>query len=231
MLYYLVLVCAGLGVAALLFGALQSVAHYQGRAVGGALEMGGPFAAFIIFLVVSWKLVPSTSDFSATIYVHGAGGPQDVVLRNSGQVVLDLGSNRRQEPIGDRGQAYFPSIPSNFRGQQVYASVEANAFEVEAKGYHLVLNEDGVYLPVSRKSGTVVGRVQNEQGASVESATVNILNIEARVDRRGFFKLVVPGRSMRDPLTIRATALGYLPASYPVVAGGSDAIIVLRRKQ
>jgi len=28
-------------------------------------------------------------------------------------VVLDLGPNRRREPIGDRGQAYFPALSEN----------------------------------------------------------------------------------------------------------------------
>ena len=57
------------------------------------------------------------------------GGPQEIVLRNSGRVVMDLGLDRRSEPIGENGQAFFPAIPANFRGQNVHIAVESANFE------------------------------------------------------------------------------------------------------
>jgi hypothetical protein len=77
--------------------------------------------------------------FPLTVYVHGKDGPQDLVLRNSGDVLLDLGLDRRRQPIGSEGQAYFPAIPPNFQGQEVPIGVESATFELSIHNKGIIL--------------------------------------------------------------------------------------------
>lgn len=127
--YYLVLILIGLAAAVILFGVLSSYATYKGRVLSGTLTLGGPIVCFALVVVGGYLFRPKPFTFPLTVYVQGAGGPQDVVLRDSGRVVLELGPERRPEPIGAEGQAYFPAIPANFRGQEVPAWVESDTYE------------------------------------------------------------------------------------------------------
>lgn len=128
-LYYLVLLPMGLAASGFLFGVLRSYARYSGKQLGGVLELGGPIVAFLLVVILGFVLPKPITTFPMTVYVHGEAGRQDIVLRNSGYVLLDLRGCRRREPIGADGQAYFPEIPANFQGQEVPVSVESDAFE------------------------------------------------------------------------------------------------------
>ena len=88
--YYVVLVFAGLTAAVFLFGVLPSSAAYEGRLLGGSLKLGGAIVGAALVVVGGYLLVPQVSTFPLTVYVHGEGGPQDIVLRNSGAVILEL---------------------------------------------------------------------------------------------------------------------------------------------
>jgi hypothetical protein len=140
-LYYIVLLPLGLSVAGFLFGVVQSYATFKGKQFGGTLVLGGPIVAFFLVVVLGFVLVPDPSTFPVTFFVHGPGGPQDTVLQTSGEVVVDLGGDRRKVAIGEQGQAYFPAIPASFRSQEVLAWVVSDKFEsAEAnKKYKLVL--------------------------------------------------------------------------------------------
>ncbi|HEV3165304.1 MAG TPA: hypothetical protein VGZ22_14855, partial [Isosphaeraceae bacterium] len=118
-LFYIVLLPLGLAVAGFLFGALKSDAVYSGRQLGGTLSLGGPIVAFLLVVILGFFLVPDPSTFPLTVYVHGPGGLSDIVLRNSGEVFMDLDGDRRHVAIGDQGQAYFPAVPATFRARDV----------------------------------------------------------------------------------------------------------------
>src|SRR5712692_7328801 len=128
-LYYIILLPLGLAVAGFLFGVLQSYASYTGKQFGGHLVLSGPIVVFLLVVVLGFKLVPDHSTFPVTVYVHGTKGPQDIALRNSGEVYMDLDGWRHHVPIGDQGQAYFPAIPANFQGRSVPAWIESDKFE------------------------------------------------------------------------------------------------------
>jgi hypothetical protein len=69
------------------------------------------FAAIGVFgvpiTVLAWAFPQfwngrTSSAMQLTALVHGPVGRQDLVLQNEGQVVIDLGADRRREKIGDR---------------------------------------------------------------------------------------------------------------------------------
>ncbi|MBA3543040.1 MAG: TIR domain-containing protein [Chthoniobacterales bacterium] len=125
-LYYIVLLPLGLAVAGFLFGVFRSYARYTGKQFGGNLELGGPIVGFAMIVIGGFYLPkPAPESFDVTVLVHGQKGSHDLVLRNSGMVWMTLGSDRRYEKVGDKGQADFKNVPARFRGQGVPISVEA----------------------------------------------------------------------------------------------------------
>ncbi len=164
---YVARVLMGLAAAAFLFGVLRSSATYEGNLLGGRLKLVGPVVVFFVVVFGSYYVIPNPSTFSVTAYVHGESGPSDVVLRNSGTVILELGPDARSESIGDKGQAYFPAIPSNFRGQEVQAWVESDSYVSVDPNSKQALNGPVLYLKVKKRiieyqlSGTIFDEAGN----------------------------------------------------------------------
>ena len=174
-------------------------------------------------------LVPNVAAFPFTVYVHGEAGPQEVVLRNSGRVVMDLGLDRRSEPIGENGQAFFPAIPSNFRGQDVFIAVESADFEAVNSTKELSLEGESLYLAVRRKRGRIPGFVQDSDGKPVDGAVVGVAGLWITTDALGHFDFTIPGDRLKKDMDLQAVAAGYLPTRLKVVPGSNEATVVLTR--
>ena len=228
--YYLVLVPLGLTVASFLFGALQSFARYRGRQFGGVLELGGPVVGFLLVLILGFLLPPKSSNFPLTVYVHGEAGPQEMVLKNSGYVVLDLGGERRREPIGDKGQAYFPEIPANFRGQDVNVALDSDSFEPSSPNHKQSLNGTTLYLPVRKKDGRITGRVQDEEGKPLAGVAISIAGLSVYSDKTGQFEITIPGDRMKPEFSLQAIATNFAPYRTTVVPGGNEVGVILHRQ-
>ncbi|HKP04492.1 MAG TPA: carboxypeptidase-like regulatory domain-containing protein [Chthoniobacterales bacterium] len=226
-LYYIVLLPLGLSAAAFLFGVLKSYARFRGRYFNGVLELGGPVVGFALVVIGGFVLVKSPDTFPLTVFVHGDAGRQDVALRNSGHVVLDLGPDRRREPIGENGQAYFPAVPAAFRGQPVLASVESDSYEPVKPGEMQRLDSSRIYLPVRKKSAVISGRVQDRDGNPIPGASLSIAGISATSDAAGRFEFALPGPRVKPELELYTTASGYKPTSHIVTAGKNEITVVL----
>jgi len=228
-LYYIVLLPLGLAVAGFLFGVLRSYARYRGKQLGGTLELGGPIVGFALVVLGGFLLVPPSSlAFPLTVFVHGEAGRQDMILRGTGFVILDLGADRRREPIGDKGQASFPAIPSQYRRQRVPVSVEAPGFELVNPGTQYRLEGHSLYVAVRRSSGRIAGRVQDETGKSIPDAVVSVAGLSAKTDATGYFELSVPGDRIRPELSLQVDAPGYATWRGTAVPGANDLTVILR---
>lgn len=151
--YYIVLLPLGLSVAGFLFGVLRSLAAFDGAQFGGKLVLSGPIVGFLLVVLLGFVLVPDQSAFPVTFFVYGPNGPQDTVLQNSGEVLIDLGGDRREASIGEQGQAYFPAIPASFRGQYILVWVKSDKFESVEANKKYKLGGQAIYLAVRRKAG------------------------------------------------------------------------------
>lgn len=209
--YYLVLLPLGLAVAGFLFGALRSFARYKGRHLGGVLELGGPVVGFALVVLGGFLLPPPTSNFPLTVYVHGESGPQEMVLRDQGSVLLDLGGERRSEPIGSNGQAFFPEIPASFRGQWVNVAIDADGYELADPARQYRLDGASLYLPVRKRPGHLGGSVQDEAGNPVPDATITVVGLSTKTDSSGHFDLAIPADRLRNEMQLQAVANGYAP--------------------
>jgi hypothetical protein len=178
-------------------------------------------------VVGGFWLVPKTLPFPLTVYVHGEGGPHDVVLKNSGYVVLDLGPDRRREPIHENGQAYFPSIPVNFRDQEVPMWVESDAYEPTNPDQKHRLDGTSLYLAVRKKPGRVSGRVQDESGNALSGVAIRVAGLSATTDSAGHFEFLIPGDRLQPELDLEAVAAGYGAKRYKAVPNANEIAIKL----
>jgi hypothetical protein len=230
--YYIVLVPFGLCVAVCLFGVVKSYATYQGRQWGGKLVLSGPIVAFFLVVILGFRLVPDPSTFPLTVYLHGRGGPHDIVLRNSGEAFMDLAGDRQHKQIGDQGQAYFPAIPASFRGQDVRIWVDSEKFESTDPGKKLKLDGPNLYIPVRRKAGRISGRVRDENGNGIPGAQVHVAGLSAGVDAAsGHFEFTIPGDRLQDGLELVVEAPGYASRSYQIVPNSNEISITLSKSR
>ncbi|MBL7187041.1 MAG: carboxypeptidase regulatory-like domain-containing protein [Phycisphaerae bacterium] len=230
-LYYLILLPLGLSVAAFLFGTMKSYARYTGKHLGGTLVLGGPIVAVAMVVIGGFCLVPDVTTFPLTVYVHGESGQDSIVLKNTGYVLIDLGLDRRREPIGDKGQAYFPAIPASFRGQEVIVLLESDTYEPANSGQKHNLDGTSLYLPVRKKSGRIYGRVQDEAGRPLLGVTVTGAGLSMQTDKNGSFELAIPPDLMQEEFSLQAVATGYAPWHGTVVANANETVVILREGQ
>jgi hypothetical protein len=197
----------------------------------------GPIVVLFMLLIAGitlfalQKFAPSKSEatFPLTVFVQGKGGSSDIVLKNSGYVVLDLGGDRRTEAIGEKGQAYFPAIPATFRSQEVPIGVESDAFELSNPKQKCRLDGSSIYLSVQRKAGHLSGRVQDDNGNPIPSATIQVAGLSTTTDSAGHFDIVIPGDRLQPELDLDAVASGYSSSHLKVVPNGNDVVIPLTR--
>lgn len=225
--FYLILIPLGLSVAAVLFGILRSFARYRGRQLGGTLELGGPVVVFVLVILLGFWLAPNTGNFPFTIYVHGESGNQDLALRNAGYVMLDLGGERRKEPIGDKGQVLFSEIPASFRGQPVKVALDADGYELINPKQEFRLEGPNLYLPIRKKPGQIIGHVQDEQGHPLAGVDISVAGLSTTTDHNGGFEFTIPGNRLQKEFTLKANAAGFVPWSGSVAPNANDATIVL----
>jgi hypothetical protein len=229
--YYLVLVPLGLSVAAFLFGALRSFARYRGKQFGGVLELGGPVVAFLLVLILGFWLPTPASNFPLTVYVHGTGGPQDLILRGSGYILIDTAGLRRKASIGSDGEAFFPEVPANFRGQKVPVLLDAEDYELVDPNQRAHLNGGNVYVEVRKKPGHIKGYVHDDRGKPLVGVSVVAAGLSALSNEVGYFELVIPGDQLESSMTLKAVASEYVPWSDTVVPNSNDVAIALQRKR
>jgi hypothetical protein len=230
--YYLVVVLMSLAFAGFLFGVLPSSATYEGTVLGGTLKLSGPIVGAALVVYGAHFFVPKALTFPLTVYVHGEKGPQDMVLRNSGRVMLELGPDTRVQPIGENGQAYFPAIPANFRGQEVPAWVESETYESVDPRAKQRLEGTTLYLVVQRKilHYQLGGTVSDPAGNPLSDVRVALpeYHIEGETNHDGRFELQVVAEGQRI-VELVAQKQGYQPAHLSPTLGDSGFNFSLQR--
>jgi hypothetical protein len=161
--------------------------------------------------------------------VHGEAGRQDIVLRNSGYVLLDLEGDRRRQPIGADGQAYFHEIPANFLGYEVPISVESDTYEPTKPDEKYRLSGSSLYVSVRKRTGRISGRVQDENGDPLSGVKIEVADLSTTTNSAGHFEFTIPGDRMQTELDLGAVASGYSSIHLKVVPNGNDVVIPLTR--
>jgi hypothetical protein len=219
----------GLAAAGFLFGVLRSYARYRGKQLGAMLELSGPIVAFLLVVILGFVLVKPITTFPMTVYVHGEAGRQDIVLRSSGYVLLDLGGDRRRQPIGADGEAYFNEIPAHFLDREVPISVESDTYEPTKPDEKYRLSGSSLYVSVRKRAGRISGRVQDEHGNPLSGVKIQVAGLSTSTNSVGHFEFTIPGDRLQQELDLGAVASGYSSIHLKVVPNGNDVVIPLTR--
>jgi hypothetical protein len=228
--YYIVLVPMGLAAAVFLFGVLQSSAEWVGEVLGGKLRLSGSIVGAALVVFGGYLFIPKATFFPLTVYVHGEGGSQDVVLRNSGKVFLKLGPEISSESIGENGQAVFPRILSDFRGQQVSGWVESDDYE--ASNPTVMLDSSNVDLIVKKKIKhfALAGTISDKSGKPLPNVRVSLpeyhLEGVTNSDGRYEFQVTADREEMTD---FTAEKQGYQTTRLRPTLGDSQVNFSLKR--
>jgi hypothetical protein len=227
-LFYILLLSLGLAASGFLFGVLRSYERFSGKLLGGVVSLGGPIVIFVLVVIGGFVLTRNVATFAVTVYVRGKASLSGLVLANSGDVVLDLGTDRLTQPIAEGGKAYFPAIPATFRGQEASIGLESDAFELADRQQKYRLGSGNIYLSVQRKSAHFSGRVQDDKWNPIPGAVIDVAGLKTTTDSTGHFQIVIPSDRLRADLDVEVAASNYAPVRLKVVPN-ANVIIQLSR--
>jgi hypothetical protein len=126
--YFLVLIVWGLLSASFLAGAMRGYASVHQKHLGTTVLLSGPIAVFILVVGLGMKFAQSApSTFDLTVRPSALDGKAPLI--NSGTIVIDLDNDRRQEEIGNNGEANFKDIPGRLRGVVIPVLVKAKGYK------------------------------------------------------------------------------------------------------
>jgi Carboxypeptidase regulatory-like domain len=225
--YYVLLLALGLAAAVLLFGVLQSRAVFHGQTGWGRLELGGAIVGCALVVIGGFYLVPNPLPFAVTVFVHGEGGIHDLVPKDSGEVVMELGPEVRKQQVGPDGVVYFTNIAPSYRGQEVPLWVNSKQFESLRSDQKYPLKGDAIQLEVRKKAGQLSGRVQDENGNPLSGVKIQVAGLSTTTDSQGQFELAIPGDRLKSELELEAAAAGYVAKRYKVVPNANGLVVQL----
>ena len=146
------------------------------------------------------------STATLTIYVHGPNGKQDYLLESEGELLVDLGGDRRYPKIGEKGRTVLSEIPAKFKGKEILISVKAAGFEDAEPEKKYKWEGGAIYFPVKRKSqlGIIKGVVKNRDGSAFLAGVLIMIENEfsTRTDSLGRFNFTMPAEQIKDKYTL-----------------------------
>ena len=210
--WYVLLVPLGLAAAITTFSLFKSYARYQGKALNGTVEIGGPAVIMLLVLILGFSFVPAPKQrFDLTVFVHGEAGHHVAPLRNHGRVFLDLGADRRSESIGDKGEARFAGIPADLRDGEVTIALESDVYELADPKATIKLSQEAVYMAARAKRLHFTGEISDEQGRPLPQARVSIAGVVKHTDADGRFDIELPADLPEGSRGVTITANGFEP--------------------
>lgn len=191
--YYLLLLPIALAAAAFLFGAMRSHARYRGEVARGSLELGGPVVVFAMVMLGGVFLASPDTTANVTVRLSSTVGPEDRI--SAGEVVLDLGDDRRTRAVGPDGQATFTQVPVQFLNAELGVIARVDRYRMASAGPFHVSPLGIIEVPLEPvRAETVVSGTILDATGPVEGATVNFAHgaATALTDANGNFRLTVP---------------------------------------
>ena len=176
--YYVLLIPLSLGAAAFLFGCLRSYASFSGQIFGGAVELGGPAALFMIVIFGGFYLVNTPETFDFSVRVHGIQGRFEFV--SNATVMLDLHRDLKTKFTNAQGEVTFKEIPPSYLGSTHTISVKARGYSSVSKDFPL--GRERVYVQLEKSS--------QAKDECIESKKLeNLMRDQRDLFAQGYFEL------------------------------------------
>jgi hypothetical protein len=156
------------------------------------------FGIIVIYLYYSNEGEETNGSSQLTVYVHGPDGKQDLILENTGTLIIDFGNDRRSPMIGENGRTNCGEIPEKFIGEKIGIGVVAEGYELLYPDSMYVMKGEPIYLAVKKDGslGLIEGTIKSRDGQSVLSdVTVQIGSDTSIISNDyGGFKIQLPSK-------------------------------------
>jgi hypothetical protein len=231
-LLFIIYALIGIGVALLLVKsadrAKADVAIYNvGISLGGGVAL--PFILFFTNPISRFKTDACATITSAAIFVHGKKGRQDMILRQNGFVIMDVGEERKRASINENGQAFFQNLRI---GDSVRLNID---FSEPYKALHpdsvyIIQQNSKIYLPVALQGiERVWGRVLYRDDP-LEGVTVQIDSLSTSTKGDGNYNISVPEQMQRKEYQVWFIKKGYKSKSAPAFPQTGEPLNIIMEK-
>jgi hypothetical protein len=231
-LLFIIYALIGIGIALLLAKsadrAKADVTIYNvGISLGGGVAL--PFILFFTNPIGRFKTDACAPVTSATIFVHGKKGRQDMILRQNGFVIMDVGEERKRASINENGQAYFQNLRI---GDSVRLNID---FSEPYKALHpdsvyIIQQNSKIYLSVALEGiERVWGRVLYGDDP-LEGVTVQIDSLSTTTKGDGNYNISVPEQMQRKEYQVWFIKKGYKSKSAPAFPQTGEPLNIIMEK-
>jgi hypothetical protein len=174
-------------------------------------KLGGAVA--FIFLLIWYNPIErykanSCNALSVAVFVHGKKGKQDLILRQQGDVIMDVNGERKRHSIDENGQATFQNLHV---GDEVRLSIDFSEpyHSLSPDSVYRITTDGRIYMAVAlqgidRVKGKVLTGDYALPGVSVQIDTLHTLT-----DSSGFFMLIIPEALQASQYQVWFSKQGY----------------------
>lgn len=233
--YFILYALIGIGIALLL---AKSAGHtaFQFKVWNTSVALAGgvalPFILFFTNPIGSFKQgndsTPTTT--SVTVFVHGKGGRQDIILRQQGHIVMDVkGGERKRADINENGAAFFQNLEV---GEKVQLEVDfSEPYKSLYPDSAYVIPADGrIYLSVALQGiDNVRGKVFYNN-VPLADVIVEINDLTDTTDGTGKFNISIPEAQQTKEYKVWFTKPGFKTKSAPAFPQTGQAVEVVLEK-
>lgn len=177
--------------------------------LGGIAE----FSGYSLRDIFGGNSLTSSEPFNVTVFVHGQGGRQDMILRQQGEVIMDLGGERRSEPIRENGQAFFLNLPPSYIGKGVSLNVDFSEpyKSIHPDSLHPLKPGESIYLPVELQGLERIYGSAIWQEKPLPGVVVSIVgsSLTDTTDAIGAYEILIPGAQRRKVQEVQFWKQGF----------------------
>lgn len=225
------LTCLGI-VLVLIKSANKTTANFKVGNISFSLSGGLAFFFILIYTnpIGTFKNNDCNPTVSTSVFVRGADGPQDMILRKKGHVIMDLKGERRKADINENGVAYFQNLHV---GDSVTLQVDfSEPYKSINPDSMYVINSNGsIYMQVTLQGiNQVKGRIIYHD-APLQDVIVSIDMLSDTTDESGRYRINIPEQQQRQHYEVWFNKQGFKMKSataYPQT--GEDLNIVMEKQ-
>ena len=227
--FFIIRAVLALGIAGLAyyFTGFIEINLAAGVKAGGAL---GVFA-LVFFLNPAGGIVGRNciTQVPVTVFVHGKGGKQDLVLRQQGHVLMDVGGERKRMDIGANGQAFFNNLQV---GDSVRLEVDFSEpyKNTRPDSVYRIDKSGNIYLEVALPLDRIYGQVIFGNGP-VPGVIVSInASLRDTTDDLGNYELNIPEPMQKKEQRVTFFKPGFKMQVKPAFPQTGEALSVVMEK-
>lgn len=173
--------------------------------VNNIIQLGGAIVVFaLIYMVDPGKGMSNNNCgmFSMSVFTHGPGGKDDIVLgkENQGKIKLEIDGVPLEGQISENGETTIRGIPGEFRNEKMRFRVQSDLYKLS--------NPDSLYLLVPGKSiylrvipyglDIIKGFVTDWKGKVIVGADVFVGDHTDSTDSLGRFTIRIPPEDQKQ---------------------------------